>query len=92
MSRPYSGNIRDHRDSYERVRNHGCSISVERWFNQATRRDVERLAIHFDEYGRYPKPLVVKEFAEHDEDVMLNVQTAWLNRVADELDYWQSKS
>ncbi|AWD92627.1 dGTP triphosphohydrolase inhibitor [Dickeya phage Ninurta] len=87
MGRISPSNLVANRKAYERVRNHGASILSERWRDPSTMRDVELLIITMD-----LQPIAKREFSDWDEEVRLNAQTSWLNKLADELDYWQSKS
>lgn len=87
MGRISHCNIMDYHKAHERVVNCGASIITKRWFDQALRRDVEALIVTANS-----QPIVKRAFSDYDEEVLINSQTSWLNKVADELDYWQSKS
>lgn len=87
MGRISHCNIVAYHKAHERVTNRAASIITERWFDQALRRDVEALTVAVNS-----QPIVKRAFSDYDEEVMINSQTSWLNKVADELDYWQSKS
>lgn len=88
MGRISHSNIKDNHKAYERVRNHGLSIVEHRWRDHAAKRDVESLTV----FSEFDMPLTFGRFSDWDEEVRLNAQTSWLNKLADELDYWQSKS
>lgn len=88
MARISPSNIVANRKAYERVRNHGFSVVEHRWRDHAANRDVESLAV----FSVFDVPLTSGRFSDWDEEVRLNAQTSWLNKLADELDYWQSKS
>lgn len=93
MGRPYHGNIMACRSAMARVMSHGFEINTVRWHNEATMREYEILNV-FPVGSRLTQETMfhAKQFSHYDADVMLNEQTAWLNKLADELDYWQSKS
>lgn len=88
MGRISHSNIMANRKAYDRVRNHGFSIAEHRWHDCASRRDVVALTV----FSEIDVPLTSGRFRDWDEEVKLNCQTSWLNKLADELDYWQSKS
>ncbi|QOC57822.1 putative inhibitor of dGTPase [Erwinia phage pEp_SNUABM_12] len=87
MGRISHCNIIAYHKARERVTNCAASVITERWFDQALRRDVEALIVTVNS-----QPIVKRAFSDYDEEVLINSQTSWLNKVADELDYWQSKS
>ncbi|AXG66361.1 hypothetical protein JA10_008 [Dickeya phage vB_DsoP_JA10] len=87
MGRISHCNIVAYNKAYERVINCGASIVSERWLDQALMREVELLIVTMN-----LQPIAKREFSDYDEEVLINSQTAWLNKLADELDYWQSKS
>lgn len=88
MARISPSNIVANRKAYERVRNHGFSVVEHHWYDAADHRDVEALTV----FSEIDVPLTSGRFSDWDEEVRLNAQTSWLNKLADELDYWQSKS
>lgn len=88
MGRISHSNIIANRKAYERVRNHGFSVSEQSWYDAAAYHDVNQLTV----FSEIDVPLTSARFFEWDAEVRLNCQTSWLNKLADELDYWQSKS
>lgn len=88
MGRISHSNILANRKAYERVSNHGFSIEEHSWSSDILNCKVEALSV----FSEYDVTLTSGRFTHHDAEVRLNDQTAWLNKLADELDYWQSKS
>ncbi len=88
MGRISHSNIIAYRNAYERVRNHGFSIEACKWYDYAVNHKVEVLIV----FSEPNIQLTTGRFEHCDEEVRMNSQTAWLNKLAHELDYWQSKS
>lgn len=90
MGRAYHGNVMDHFKAVNRVSNQGCIVTTEVYFKDSPiRTELLTITLSSPEGSLH---LTSKSFDDHDEDVLLNKQAEWLNRIAEGLEYWKQQS
>lgn len=86
MGRLYSGNLNAFKAACNRLYQLDFAVISNEFRDQSSYQECMRLRIE-DRAGRL---LAGESFCHHDEDVLYNTATEWLNRIATQLSTWST--
>lgn len=85
MDRLYSGNLNAFKAACNRLYQLDFYVIQQDWYEAHLRKECMRLQVK-DRAGNI---FALETFAHHDEDVLYNTATDFLNGLADQLDTWR---
>lgn len=86
MGQLYSGNLSAFMAAKSRLVNLGCKVYISTWYDNSSTSEVMEIILYMPggdcELGR-------NRMAQGDIDVLYNMATGWMNRLAKQLEYWK---